>query len=203
MMMTSLTLLTPPATEPVTLVEAKQHLRMDTTSDDALITNLIVAARLLAELWTGRSLITQTWLMRLDAAPVSNFVRLPKAPLQSVSFIKTYDDADVASVFAASNYFVDTASAPSRVILRLGASWPSVARTANGFELQFVAGYGPNGSDVPAPIRQGLLMHIARLYAQRGDLVGPDGHARGELPDTLPEECLALYRPYRVMRGLS
>lgn len=203
MMMTSLTLLTPPAVEPVTLAEAKQHLRIEGTSDDALINTLIVAARLLAELWTGRSLITQTWLMRRDEAPASNFVRLPKAPLQAVSFIKAYDDADGATVFAASNYFVDTLSAPSRVILRQGAAWPDIGRTASGFEIQFIAGYGPTGSDVPAPIRQGLLMHIARLYAQRGDLVGPDGHARGELPDTLPDECLSLYRPYRLMRGLS
>ncbi|MBV9418770.1 MAG: phage head-tail connector protein, partial [Alphaproteobacteria bacterium] len=37
----SLQLTTPPATEPITLAEAKTHLKVDTTDDDALITRLI------------------------------------------------------------------------------------------------------------------------------------------------------------------
>lgn len=202
-MTTGLTLITPPAAEPVTLAEAKAHLRLDGTADDALVSTLIIAARLLCEMWTGRALLTQTWQLRRDAAPDGNSLCLPKAPLQAVVHIKTYDDLDAATLCAAATYFVDTASAPGRVVLRQGAVWPAVARSAAGFEVQFTAGYGAAGSDVPAPLRQGLLTHVARLYSQRGDLVGPDGQARGELPESIPPDCLALYQPYRVLRGLS
>lgn len=199
--MIGLSLLTPPASEALTLAEVKTHLRVETSNDDTLIGTLIVAARLLCEAWTGRALMTQTWQIKFDDALCGNFIRLPKTPVQSVVHIKTYDDADAATVFSSANYFVDPVG--GRVILRVGASWPVASRAASGYEVQFVSGYGSAGSDVPAPLRQGMLMHIARLYAVRGDLVGPDGQARGELPESVPPECMALYQPYRLLRGVA
>ena len=53
-----LQLVTPPAEEPVSLAEARLHLRVDFTDDDALITSLIAAARQAAETLTGRQFVT-------------------------------------------------------------------------------------------------------------------------------------------------
>ncbi len=198
--MSALTLITPPALEPVTLVEAKAHLRVESAQDDTLITALIVAARQSAEIWLGRALITQTWRLLEDAAPEGRFLELPRAPLLSVTHVKSYDDTDAATIFPASAYFVDTARQPGRVVLRVGAVWPTVSRAANGFEVQFAAGYGPAASDVPAAIRQGLLIHLASLYAARGDRVAPDGRLVQEDLSVLPATAFALYAPYRLLR---
>ncbi len=172
-----LTLVTAPLIEPVSVGEAKLHARIDESADNALVQSLICAARQLAESFTRRVFITQTWNVYLDTWPSETAIELPKAPLQSVTHVKTYDDMDAATVFASSNYFVDTATRPGRIALRNTASWPYPARLTNGIEIQFVAGYGSAPSDVPAQIKQAILLTIAHLYEHRGD-------ASVELPET-------------------
>jgi uncharacterized phiE125 gp8 family phage protein len=164
-----LTLVTPPPTEPVTVEEAKAHARIDEDDDQPLVAGLIATAREMAEDYTRRAFITQTWKMFLDAWPVCGFVELPKAPLQSVTHIKTYDDADVPTTFDSVYYFVDTATRPGRITLRTTGSWPAPARVANGIEIQFIAGYGNAPSNVPSKVKHGILGLIAWLYEHRGD----------------------------------
>jgi len=180
-----------PTVEPMLVATAKDHLKVTDTADDTLITNLIVAARQRCEDYTGRALITQTWQAFMDQWPFSNDadalwegtrtgpesiitgraegIVLPKPPLASVTHIKTYDDADVATTFAASNYFVDTATEPGRIVLRSGSSWPNPSRVANGIEVQFVCGYGVAGS-IPDDLMSGMLMLIGHLYENRAEV---------------------------------
>lgn len=58
-----------PAGEPITLAEAKLHLRVDVTDDDALITSLISAARMAAETICRRAFVTQSWKVVIDQFP--------------------------------------------------------------------------------------------------------------------------------------
>ena len=74
-------LITPPALEPVSLAEAKAHLRIDGDDDDALVTAAIVAARVHVEAATRRALIEQGWRVYLDAWPRKRIVPIPIAPL--------------------------------------------------------------------------------------------------------------------------
>lgn len=97
-----LQLVTPPAGEPVSLAEAKQHLRVDGDDDDLLIGSLIAAARQAAETQTGRQLITARWKLVLDAFPgplmqspsgasftlPGHAILLAKCPVQSVVSIE-------------------------------------------------------------------------------------------------------------------
>ncbi len=62
-------LLTGPAIEPLSLVEAKAFLRVATSDDDDVIAALIADARFHVEAQTRRALITQNWRMALDARP--------------------------------------------------------------------------------------------------------------------------------------
>jgi uncharacterized phiE125 gp8 family phage protein len=55
--------------EPITLNEAKAHLRVFGTDDDGYITSLIAAARQSAESLTDRALLPQTWELALDEFP--------------------------------------------------------------------------------------------------------------------------------------
>ncbi|MGB9845891.1 MAG: head-tail connector protein [Desulfotomaculales bacterium] len=141
-MFSGLVLITPPATEPVSLAEAKQHLRVDITDDDNLITALITAAREYCEGFQNRAYITQTWQLWLDAWPEGSEIRIPRPPLQSVSDIKYYGTDDTEYIFDAANYFVDAKSEPGRVVLKYGKSWPTIMlRPTNGICVTFIAGY--------------------------------------------------------------
>ena len=91
-------IVTAAAAVPVTLTEAKAHLRVDYTTDDTLITTLINVATEYAEKRLGRALITQTWAAYFNDwdeafanSPDNDAIHLPYAPLQSVTHIKYYN----------------------------------------------------------------------------------------------------------------
>lgn len=198
-----LELVTPPAAEPVTLSDAKLHLKVDTTDDDALITALITAARARAEWHTGRAFISQSWILWLDCWPGARGddglppalsatppvpVSVPLPPLQSVASITTYAMDDSATVMSTSRYQVDTASNPARVALKAGVTPPVNLRSMNAIAIAFTAGYGDAASDVPDAIKRAILMIVADLYANRGD-AGVETSAA----------ALATLAPYRIL----
>jgi uncharacterized phiE125 gp8 family phage protein len=184
----SLQLLTPPAIEPVTLEDAKAHLKLDTADDDTLITALIAAARARAEWHTGRAFITQSWALWLDRWPNGNCVEIPLPPSQAVTSLTTYASDDTATVLDASLYQVDLASAPARVTLKSPASAANT-RTLNAVAIAFTAGYGDDASDVPQAIRTAILEILADLYANRGDV-----------NSNPPSTAQAMLAPYRVLK---
>jgi len=184
----SLSLTTSPAAEPVTLDEAKAHLKVDTTDDDALITSLISAARARAEWHTGRAFVTQSWTLWLDALPCDGIIEVPLPPLQSVASITAYALDDSATVLDAATWQVDTASSPARLMLKPNASPPVNLRALNAIAIAFTAGYG-DADDVPAPVKQAVLVIVAWLYANRGDIASET-----------PQEALALLAPTRVVK---
>ena len=117
---------------------------------------------------------------------------LPKPPLLQVVQVATYNEQDEGTVLPASDYFVDRASEPGRIVLRTGAAVPAITRAANGLEIQFVAGYGDDPHDVPEPIRLGLLQLVAALNENRGDC------PMGEL--VTASGAADLWRPFRILR---
>jgi len=106
-----LKLITAPDIEPVTLDEAKNHLKIDSSEDNSLISALIVTARQLAEKETNRAFITQTWEMYLDE--VGNEIEIPKPPLQSIVSIKTISTVES---------YVDETSAADQPILLVAST---------------------------------------------------------------------------------
>jgi len=218
--MTSSSLASPPAIEPVTLDELKAHCRVDTTADDALLTALIVAARQWAEHYTGRAFISQTWQYWIDADqmlprpslekimdvyvhPFGNdpyvrrprsYIPLPHAPLQSVASVQFFDDTDTATVWDPSNYFVDNAREPGRVVLRTGAVWPCPMRMPNGLMIQYVAGYGATADMVPEVLNLAIKQIAAHWYEHRGE-AGAQTDAT-----QMPLVIQSLLNPYRIQR---
>ena len=183
----SIVLTTPPVIEPVTLDEAKTHLKVDTTDDDTLIGTLISAARAKAEWNTGRALITQDWTFAADCWPQDNVFELPFPPLQSVTSVTAYALDDTAMVLDPSIYQVDTMSSPARLTLKANASPPVNLRALNAVQIVFTAGYGDSENDVPALIREAILEIVADMYVNRGDT------------DEVPLAAMALLAPYRIM----
>jgi uncharacterized phiE125 gp8 family phage protein len=184
-----------PAVEPVTLGEAKAHLRIDGTAEDTLIASLIVTSRLHVEAAAGLALVTQHWSWYLDAWPPGRAVELPLRPIQSIAAVRLYDESGAATTLEPAAYLLDGAGLRPRLV-RLGAPvWPRPGRIANGIEIAFAAGYGGAAADVPAPIRQAILILVAHWYEHRSPL--EDGAHAAPLP-TMVSELLAPYRTPRL-----
>lgn len=172
-----LALVTPPATEPLTLAEAKLFLRVDGSTDDTLISSLITSARIAAEQYMKRSLIEQTWKLTYDDY-VTTETRLLMMPIQSVTSVTIVARDDTATVVDESTYYLSA----NKEILIFDAT-----PFGHKVEIVYVAGYG-DASDIPGPIKQGMLVHIAALYHQRSQQMD------------IPEYGKALYAPYRIIR---
>ena len=153
--MKSIRLLVPPMMEPVSLQDARLHLRVDGTSEDVAILSKVTASRQLVELYTRRALIAQTWRLSLDKSTLE--IALPWVPLEQVTSV-TLD----GTVVPTSDYHVDLDGA--RVIpLR---QWPA-PRLPGGLKIDYVAGYGNLSSDVPSIFREAVLQTLGHLYANR------------------------------------
>lgn len=138
-------LVTGPIREPVSLAEAKEHLRIEEefTDDDNYVRSLISGARAHCENILWRKLITQTWDLYLDAWPAGRGIKLPYGKLQSVTYIKYMDTDDTETELADTEYSVDTISDPGRIVLGYGKYWPTVTlKPSNPIVIRFVCGYG-------------------------------------------------------------
>jgi uncharacterized phiE125 gp8 family phage protein len=157
-----------PAVEPVSLAEAKVHLKMDgVTEDDALIAALISAAREWVERATRRALITQTWRFRSNELPSVDYIELPRPPLLAVSSFAYVDGNGDTQTWSSSNYSVLTDAAPGIVAVAYGMVWPSIRDQQDAVTVTYTAGYGATPALVPAPLRQAILMLVGAMYGNR------------------------------------
>jgi uncharacterized phiE125 gp8 family phage protein len=164
-------LIEPSAEEPVSLQEARTHLRLESGEDD-YIAGLIAAARRYCEAFQNRVYVTQTWDLFLDAfSPGCIKVSLP--PLQSVAFIKYKDIAGVLQTLQSSEYLVDSYSEPGLIFRAYGKSWPTAYPEVNSVHVRFIAGFG-TAADVPQEIKHAILLKVADLYEHRGGDEGID-----------------------------
>ena len=193
----SLKLITAPADKPLSLAETKIHLRVDEdqTTDDAYIYSMIDAATNMAEAYTGRALITQTWDMFTDFMPTYEF-EIPKPPLISVTHIKYINPSGTLTTIPALEYQVDTVS--GRIRSAYGYYMPSTRNDYNAVQVRFIAGYGPDPSNVPGAIRHAMLMIIGHLYEHRESVSDQAGFIN---PEEVPQGAIWLLQPYRIAAG--
>lgn len=185
---------TAPAAEPLTLAELKLHLRVTGSAEDDYITALGKAARRRVEEITGRALINQTWYLYLDAWPTCDRIRLPRAPLSSVTSVTYYDtDGTTANTFSAASWDADTNPTPGEVVLTYGSVWPSTTMRPNSpIVVEYVAGYGAAGSAVPEELKQAIYLMVGLWYAYREPVIA--GTSVAQVPNIIPD----LLAPYTV-----
>ena len=176
-----LELTTAPASEPVTLTEAKAQCRVELSfaDDDALLTRAIQSAREEAEGMTGRVFITQTWTLKMDRFPASQEVRISKLPLISVTHIKYVDENGDLQTLAAADYVVDKSGVVPRIYLAYEKSWPVTRDEPNAIRIEFIAGYGAQAA-VPGMFKSWMLLRIGERYAHR------EGVVVGAIPSRVP-----------------
>jgi hypothetical protein len=179
-----------PLEDPITVDEVKAHLRILNNNEDALLLQYIQAATLAFERFTNRKLITQTLEAFLDEFPdgrgdrwftgvvegtpqstgISSEVSLLLSllPVQSVTQLSTFDDADNETVFPLTEYRVDVNDLDlwARISLREGSVWPSDLRPTSGIKVAYVAGYGDMDA-VPQDIQLGLMQLVGHYKENR------------------------------------
>lgn len=161
----SLTRITDAVEEPVTLAEAKLHLRVDHSSDDQLITALIVAARQAAEERMQRSLLPQTWEKRLDLFPAG--IELPRGPVTSITSVKFLDSAGVLQTLDPADYQLDSTSEfLGWLVPAVDVDWPDTQENINAVRVRYLAGWA-NPAAVPGAIKQWILAMVGATYTHR------------------------------------
>lgn len=180
-----------PAAEPVTLVEAKAHLRVSHNSEDELIGALIRAARDDVEKSAGLALIDQSWRLTLDRLPASATALLMRHPVKAVLSATVFDADGGAALIDPADYALDSLSRPARLHFR---TLPSPVRSMNGIEIDFTADFGEAGTDVPDLLKRAILVLVAHWYEFRGV------YDAGDQPVGYPQGYDRMISTYRARR---
>lgn len=181
-----------PAAEPVFLADAKGQLKIDHDSEDEFLNGLIRAARDEVEKATGSALIAQSWRLALDGWPGSDTVLLRRGPVKEVLSVTVYGEDGEASLVDPARYQLDPLSSPARLHF---AERPEPGRALNGIEIDFCAGYGEAGTDVPDLFKRAIMMLVAHWYEFRSTF------GAGDQPVSIPdcyERLIAAYRAPRL-----
>lgn len=179
-----LKVITQPSEEPLSLAEAKAHLRVDIDDDNADVALKLSAAREHCEGWTSRAFITTGFRLTLDRFPCRwipgtpwvslervnpgtiDTIKIPRADLIEVSSITYVDLAGDVVTLDPSRYIVET-GAPGRILPAWNRTWPTSRTQPGAVTIDFTAGYGDAASDVPALVKQAIALLLGDFYRTR------------------------------------
>ncbi len=180
----TLTVITPPDGEALSLSAAKDYLRIGTDGEDALVTALIASARARLEAASGLALVTRTLKQTWEGWP-SGVTRggawLGAGPVPALVSVNVVDAEDVAELVT------------GRFRVRCGRlelrPWNALPLVPDGgrTEAVFEAGYGAAGQ-VPEDLVLALKLLVLEAYR------------RGAAGSDLPEEVNAIVSARRGVR---
>lgn len=178
--------------EPITLQQAKDHVRQVFADDDDLITGLITTARQMVEQRTGRALVPRAEVLAMDVWP--DAIRLPWPPLAAVTSITYLDQAGATQTLDPATRLVNTHTEPARITRANQATWPTPLAQEASILVSYTAGYA-TPDDVPAPLKQWMLLAIGAMYDNREQIAVMPRAAFTAIPDDFMS---LLWQPYMV-----
>lgn len=158
----------PPAAEPLTVEQAKLHLRetLDDDPDDDEIAELIAAARELCERRIDRTLISTPWTLALDTFPTAIMLEMP--PIIEVQSLQYIDEDGVTRTLDPQDYQVDTHRKPGWIVPAPDVVWPTTQRgRINAVTVNYTAGHGATAADVPTPLVRWIKLALTEMYINR------------------------------------
>jgi uncharacterized phiE125 gp8 family phage protein len=176
-----LVMTTAPVGYPVTLDEAKAHLRVTDTSEDIVIEAMLQAACDTIENETRRALMAQQWEMHLDQFPTAvswgvPYIDLPFPPCRTVDTIAWRDSSGAYVTVDPATYRVALPGGPKAMPARIWPPntlyWPQLySGEMDSVKVTFTAGYldEPAAPDqvFPPALRAAILLMLADLYCNR------------------------------------
>lgn len=169
--------------QPVTMTEARSHLRLgDDTSHDITVAAMIAAAVRKCQTNVRRTFLTSTWDYTLNAFPFSTGafglwssvrypyeaeIRIPNPPLVSVTTFSYVDIGGSTLTLAGSAYSFKPGT-PGVIVPAYGTSWPFTRGLPGDLAIRYVAGYG-TAADVPEDVKLAILMMVGHTFQNRGD----------------------------------
>ena len=155
-----------PSETPVTLTEAKAHLRVDHSDEDTYISSLIDAAAAMIDGSgsLGRAMVTQTWAQWV--APAPGVVRVPMGPFIALTDVSYYDTDSVLQAATLSDFEVRLDGDFVTVQPKTGKAWPTTDPRKDAIRITFTAGFGA-ASDVPSGLKHAILLLVGLWYEHR------------------------------------
>ena len=183
------------STEPITVSEAKAHLRVDTTDDDSYITNLIKVARQSAEISLRRSLgVNQVYQVAYKTYPtVQRKLRIPNPPFISATSLKYFDLDNVEQTVASDKLVIDsTGDTNAFVAIKSSGLFNSISfEKVAPVVFTYTAGYS-DVADIPQPIIQGMYLLLSHYYDTREPI------SYTGTPIAIPRSVDFLFNQYKV-----
>lgn len=181
-------------TAPLTLTEAKTHLRVVDGDENDYIIALIRAAADKIERDTGLVLRQRAVNVAFAGWHVNGSNRLPlwRGPVVAVTAIAYDDAAGAEQVLAANQYRLRSFAGALWVVPANGVTWPAVEPGIGTVRVTYQAGYANNDA-VPASLRQAAFLLVGHWYENR-EAVNSD-----RTPVDVPLAYDALINPYRVL----
>lgn len=198
----SLSLVTGPTGEPVTLTEVKAQLRLDVAEDDGFLAGCVLAAREWVEGQTKRVLMRSTWDYSIDEGwPFRRGmyrIDLPVNPVISVDSISYVDDTGATQTLSSSLYTAVCREDGSYVTVAYNKSLPTIRNVPDAITVRFTAGYvddsvSPQVNAVPWPLHRAICMLAGHFYENREA-------ASQKVLAEVPFAVEALISPYRDCR---
>ena len=191
--------ITAPTSEPISLEEARLHLRLDTSGsppshpDDSIVESLITAARQNAEDYTGLKIASGVYEVRADS--FKDFeISLETWPVTSVTSISYVDLEGNDQTLTVSDYDIDTYARPARIKSML-TTFPAAKEVTIRFTAGFTDGQSPNPYPIPQSIKAAMLLMIGHLYDNREAVSDVQSYER-------PMGSTYLLNPYRIKLGV-
>lgn len=177
------------------VAEFKEHLRLGSGFEDddvqgSVLESFLRSAMAAIEARTGKALIERSFAWTLVFWRDAQGQGLPVAPVSAIVSVTLVDRLGDSVVVAPSAYrlFPDLQRPELRPV---GTCLPSIP-TEGQVEIRFLAGYGPDWSDVPADLQQAVMLLAAHYYEYRDETALSGG--------CMPFGVTSLIERYRVMR---
>lgn len=169
------TKLSEPLVPPISLSEVKNHLRLDTSEEDLVVQGLIDSATVFCEDFQRRCFINRTMSLWLQELPMCEQIEIPRPPLVSVEALIIHYTDGTTQTIDSSLYEVHTENEPGTIIMSSNASItiPSdkTILQVNPYEIQFTCGYGTSSKDIPANVKQAMLLLIGHWFNNKEDTI--------------------------------
>lgn len=181
---------------PVSLDDVRGHLALDDDSPAmaSQLTRLIGAAVRFYEKYTGRALLRQKWLLKLDGFPdQGGAIGLERPPVMSVDRIRYVDTSQVEQTLDPACYELDPQDEIGWLVPAYDFVWPETLDKVNAVSVEFTAGF-VTASVVDENIQIALLLLIGHWFENREAVI------TGTIAVSAPLGVEDLLAPYRVMR---